>query len=235
MPVSFMVGIVRSNVQTASALRFTQCSLILAAALMCTSCSEDERGALSSADIPPSSGTRTGNTELADDLEDQISVSPKMGSTVAGPRGSTSNDPSSSYLSTEFDLVDEGKLSAQKATEVLASSRSLSRAVEAMERDAAKSLEARDLTKHYREGLARAIDGAGVVDNFSCGLSLCVGSVRVGSLADQEAWTTRFEQDPSARSYSYVVTSERIGDSYEQRFMFSTDPGMNGIVDSFEN
>lgn len=231
-----MVSIVRSSGQPASALHPVQRYLILAAAVMCTSCSEDELGGgPKRPDVPAASAPSTASAGQADGLGHKISDATKLRVSDTRPSGSLSHDPSSAYLSTESDMVDEGKISAQKATEVLASSKSLSRTVEAMERDAAKSLEARDLTKLYRESLARAVDGAGVVDNFSCGLSLCVGSVRVRSLADQDAWSARFEQDPSARSYSFVVTSERMGDSYEQRFMFSTDPGMNGIVDSFEN
>lgn len=231
-----MVSIVRSSGQPVSALHSIRCYLILAAALMCTSCSEDElKAAQNSPDMPAANAPSSASSEKVDSQGHQISVITKMGVSDPRLRGSLSHDASSGYLSTESDMVDEGRISAQKATQVLASSKSLSRTVEAMERDAAKSLEARDLTKLYRESLARAVESAGVVDNFSCGLSLCVGSVRVRSLADQDAWPARFEQDSSARSYSFVVTSEQIGDSYEQRFMFSTDPGMNGIVDSFEN
>lgn len=136
----------------------------------------------------------------------------------------------SGLLATESTLVADQGVSAQVATDLLSSPEHLAKAVQKMERDASGSPEAQDLAKHYRSAISRAVGSDGAVENFSCGLSVCAGSVRSRLDVDQDAWVSRLNDDKSALTYSYVDTAERVGGFNEIRFVFSTDPALNAIV-----
>ncbi|MBT2767287.1 hypothetical protein J7J08_06525 [Stenotrophomonas sp. ISL-67] len=76
----------------------------------------------------------------------------------------------------------------------------------------------------------RAVGTNGAVENLSCGLSVCVGSVRAGSIADHDAWLSRLQEDPGAHTYGFVEAIERTGDQFQSRFVFSTDPALKAIL-----
>ncbi|MDA3306655.1 MULTISPECIES: hypothetical protein [Stenotrophomonas] len=95
--------------------------------------------------------------------------------------------------------------------------------------EAASSPEVQDLTRHYRSALERAMAQEGVLEGFSCGLSICIGLVRSGSLAGHETWSRRFALDAAAPTYSYADASEDSRMGYENRFIFSTDPALRAI------
>ncbi|MBH1852997.1 hypothetical protein N5D45_14630 [Stenotrophomonas sp. GD03819] len=120
-------------------------------------------------------------------------------------------------------------ISILAAEDLLQSSRNMSDAINRITQDAASSPEAQDLTRHYRSSLERAMGQEGVLERFSCGLSICIGIARTRSSADHEAWGRRFASDASSPTYSYAEASEHYWMGYENRFIFSTDPEMSSI------
>lgn len=194
----------------------------------CTSSSDVEvptrtKGAGSSANGVP---TNNSSSNTPHPLDRPTDIRPaRVGSALEATDG---HSPPT-YLNTEATMVLNTGLSSEAARELLGSSRALAAAAEQMERDAASSPEAQDLTAHYRAALIRAIGKDAAVERFSCGLSICIGSVRAGTIADHEAWGERFSSDPSSRSYSYTEAFEDLGAGYQNRFMFSTDPTLNAI------
>lgn len=133
------------------------------------------------------------------------------------------------HLKAESGFVLNDGISSEAAGDLLRSSRTISDAIDRMTRDAASSPDAQDLTKHYQSALTRAIGASGVLDGFSCGLSICIGIARSRGNSDHEAWEHRLASDPSSPTYSYAEASEEIDGRYETRFIFSTDPALNSI------
>lgn len=134
------------------------------------------------------------------------------------------------YLATESTLVEQDGLSAGRSDPILESQDMFSRALQKMSSDEGTSLEAADLAKHYRQALERAVGTGGAVEGLSCGLSLCMGAVRASSVEAHEAWLSRLNQDPAAARYGFIETIERVGDQYQSRFLFSTDPALRAII-----
>ncbi len=146
------------------------------------------------------------------------------------PTASTHRAASSlALLRSESALMFKDGISILAAEDLLQSSRKMSDAINRMTQDAASSPEAQDLTRHYRSSLERAMGQEGVLERFSCGLSICIGIARTRSSADHEAWGHRFASDASSPTYSYAEASEHSWMGYENRFIFSTDPEMSSI------
>lgn len=132
-------------------------------------------------------------------------------------------------LRSESALMFKDGISILAAEDLLQSSRNMSDAINRMTQDAASSPDAQDLTRHYRSSLERAIGQEGVLERFSCGLSICIGIARTRRSTDHEAWGHRFASDASSPTYSYAEASEHSWMGYENRFIFSTDPEMSSI------
>lgn len=151
-------------------------------------------------------------------------------SNQAAPKVARSNSEGTpEHLKAESGFILNDGISSEAAGDLLRSSRTVSDAIDRMTRDAASSPDAQDLTKHYRSALTRAIGPSGVLDGFSCGLSICIGIARSRGNSDNEAWEHRLASDPSSPTYSYAEASEGIDGGYERRFIFSTDPALNSI------
>lgn len=144
--------------------------------------------------------------------------------------GTASMRSSPLYLESEERMILDTGISSDAARELLGSSMSLEKAADRMDRDAASRPEAQDLTAHYRASLLRAIGENGTLERLSCGLSICIGSIRAGTVADHEAWGERFSSDPSSRTYSFTQAFENLGASHQTRFIFSTDSALNAIT-----
>lgn len=158
------------------------------------------------------------------------------GSTTAHVRQTTHTAPVvplqsvMGLLSTEESFVDQDGISTSMAFQMLSSSENLAKAIERMTADASGSMEAQDLSRHYRSAIARAVGDNGDIESFACGLSLCAGSVRTRTSDEGDAWRYRFLDDSSARTYGNVSDVEDLGGVYETRFMFSTDPAVPALI-----
>lgn len=136
-------------------------------------------------------------------------------------------DPS--YLKTEARFVSEKGLSTYATNEVLGSHDGFRSALDEMRRDASRSMEAQDMTDLIRTALERAVGKDAAVTGFSCGLTVCMGTVRVRSEVKHERWVMKFLNDGSFRVFGFLDVAEKVGGTYESRFIFSTDPDVPGI------
>lgn len=134
------------------------------------------------------------------------------------------------FLRTEESFVDHDGISTSMAMQILSSGDKLAKAIERMTADASGSMEAQDLSRHYRSALARAVGDKGDIASFACGLSICAGSVRTRTPEEGDAWRYRFLDDSAARTYGNVSDVEDLGGVYETRFMFSTDPAVPALT-----
>lgn len=91
-------------------------------------------------------------------------------------------------------------------------------------------MEAQDLARHYRSALERAVGVQGVVEDLTCGLSICMGLVSARSRADHDAWDERLYEDSSAARHVILQAVEMNGDRLQNRFLFSTDSGIKAIA-----
>jgi hypothetical protein len=137
----------------------------------------------------------------------------------------------STYLPTESELIEEAGISAAISDEIVESQDAFSKALRRISSDENSSMEAQDLAKHYRSAFERAVGTSGAVENISCGLSICIGSVTAGSIADHDAWLGHLQEDPGAETYGFIEAIERNGDQFQSRFVFSTDPAINAIIE----
>lgn len=142
------------------------------------------------------------------------------------------NTEASPYLATESELIVHSSLSIDVSNEILDDNALFSRALKRMRREEGTSAEAQQLARHHREVLERAVGELGVVNDLTCGLSLCIGSVTSLTQADHEAWSRRLVKDPAARRYGAVHSYEPLGDQLQHRFVFSTDPAVAALFSS---
>ncbi|MBT2767175.1 hypothetical protein J7J08_05960 [Stenotrophomonas sp. ISL-67] len=142
------------------------------------------------------------------------------------------NPEASPYLATESELIVHSSISIDMSNEMLVDNALFSSALERMRGEEMTSVEAQKLATHHREVLERAVGELGVVENLTCGLSLCIGSVTSLTQADHEAWSRRLVRDPAARRYGAVHSYAPVGDQLQQRFVFSTDPAVAALFSS---
>lgn len=200
-----------------------------AALLNCVGCS------VQGIDAEPGAGSETvalAEHSNPDSLESQhrISADGSILRPSSGPGLESEALVDLPYLPTESALVEKDGISANLADEIIESQGAFSEALIKMARDEIKSMEAQDLAKHYRGAIERAVGKNGAVENLSCGLSVCVGSVRAASIADHDAWLSRLQEDPGADTFGFIEAIERTGDQFQSRFVFSTDPVLKAIV-----
>lgn len=139
------------------------------------------------------------------------------------------NPEASPYLATESELIVHQSISIEMSKQMLEDNARFSSSLERMRSEERTSVEAQQLARHHREVLERAVGELGVVDDLTCGLSLCIGSVTSLTPAHHEAWSRRLVKDPAARRYGAVHSYEPVVDQLQQRFVFSTDPAVAGL------
>ncbi|MFL9583805.1 hypothetical protein [Stenotrophomonas sp. AB1(2024)] len=129
-------------------------------------------------------------------------------------------------------MIVHNSISIDMSNEMLEDNALFSSALERMRDEERTSAEAQQLARHHREVLERAVGELGVVEDLTCGLSLCIGSVTSLTQADHEAWSRRLVKDPAARRYGAVHSYEPVGDQLQHRFVFSTDPAVAALFSS---
>lgn len=133
------------------------------------------------------------------------------------------------FLATESTFITGGGISSDKADPILETREAFSKAFQRMSEDESKSTEAQNLSRHYRNALERAAGVQGVVEELTCGMSLCMGSVSSRSRADRDAWAERLYEDAGAVRHVTLDVFETIGDRLHNRFLFSTDAAIKAI------
>lgn len=202
---------------------------IIAVALQCIGCAADTLGN----DI-----AETGTpTEIRNDARQEgLATRPDIHSIAAPAMRPTPLDVQkarytggSPYLPTESALIQHGGISGDRSIEMLEDTTMFAKALERMRADERTSLEAQALARHHGNVLQRAVGSQGVVEDLTCGLSLCLGAVTARSEADHDAWHDRLVKDPAARRYGAVHRHQPVGDQLQQRFVFSADPAVAAI------
>lgn len=139
-------------------------------------------------------------------------------------------DPAASaYLATEATMIEQDGISGERSDEILEDTALFSKALARMSDDEKTSMEAQELARHHRNVLVRAVGDQGVVEDLTCGLSLCMGAVTARSQVDHDAWHGRLAKDPAARRYGAIHRFEPVGDQVQKRFVFSADPAVAAI------
>jgi len=132
----------------------------------------------------------------------------------------------------EQTLVDLGAL---RAVPILSDDDAFSKSMEDFLTDELESADAMDLANAYRDIFEsfgnEQREGAFKLQNFSCGHSICLGSVHAESSND--TWKNFLGYLDSDGSAIHVFTENPVplgDDIVEHRFFFSTDPRLIGAV-----
>lgn len=211
--------------------RIKRHSIILMSALLSLNCTGCTGGDTSSANGNSQRATELSNiAQLGSDKRNQANPPSRTSSNqeVSAAAGSRP-EGTPRHLQAEAELILNDGISSQAASDILRSRLSISDAIDRMTQNAAADPDAQDLTRHYRSALIRALGENGALDDFSCGLSICIGIARSRGIADHETWERSLASDPSSPTYSYAESSEEVEGRYESRFIFSTDPALNSI------
>lgn len=140
-------------------------------------------------------------------------------------------DPNASrHLRTESAFIERGGISSENVDPLLESRELFSMAFKRMSEDERKSMNAQDLARHYRNAFERAVAAQGIVEDLTCGLSLCMGSVSARSRADHDAWAERLYADAGAVRHVTFDVFEANGDRLQNRFLFSADAAIKAII-----
>lgn len=107
------------------------------------------------------------------------------------------------------------------------------KAIEALRNEAARDNEATQQTRAYRDAIEAQFANSGGrlrLQNFVCGLSVCLGSLRTSDSEGYNAWAKQMFDSGQPPHYSFTDGRFPLGgDVYEYRFLFSTDPAVNRI------
>lgn len=91
-----------------------------------------------------------------------------------------------------------------------------------------------DQTKTYQAAIqqeAAKVKSTVEIQDFACGLRICMGSMRSTDQAQFNNWMKEFLSSNSTPKYAVTsYTGDLGGGNYEHRFLFSTDPTSNGIA-----
>lgn len=144
--------------------------------------------------------------------------------------GSSSSDTGAGgYLRAEVKYIGQGGIEANEVEQVLQSRDAFSSALQALDAENIRSLEAQDMTRHVRTVMLQALGKDITVDGLSCGLSMCMGSAHRNSAFD-DTWAHPFLDHRAIKVFGFIEAEDRMGSLYERRFLFSMDPELPGII-----
>lgn len=202
---------------------------LMAVALQSACSAQDPRspGAVNAPSEPPvvQAGSESGITVRRAQPKVMRAVTPH--STGHGP---ASPDPKlSGYLKTELRYIGQGGIEANEVEQVLQSRDAFSSALQALDEEGVRSLEAQDMTRHVRGAMLQALGKDMIVHSLSCGLSVCIGSVQSGPAFD-DTWAHAFLDHGAMKVFGFIEAADQIGGLHERRFLFSMDPELPGII-----
>lgn len=203
--------------------------ILVATVLQCIGCSTDTAGAdATGTPEAPTAGAVAGPVATATAPDNPV-FAPELRPTSAPVAAKLDSDPPA-YLPAESAFIAGEGISTEGSDPILESREHFSKALAKMSDDEKKSVEAQDLARHYRNAIERAVGAQGVVEDLTCGLSLCMGSVAARSRADHDAWAERLYEDPDAVRHVTLQVFEVKGDRLQNRFLFSTDAAIKAIA-----
>ncbi len=125
--------------------------------------------------------------------------------------------------------IGEGGIEADAIDQVLQSRKAFANAVQALDTEGVRSMEAQDMTRLYRTVMEQALGKDMVVSSLACGLSVCLGSVQKGSEFD-DSWAHTFLDHEAIKVFGFVQAEDRLGHTHERRFLFSMDPELPAVI-----
>lgn len=144
-------------------------------------------------------------------------------------RPSPSDSMESDYLKAEVKYIGQGGIESNEVEQVLQSREAFSNALQDLDDEGVRNLEAQDMTRHVRTVMLQALGENMTVHSLSCGLSICMGSVQSGSAFD-DIWAHPFLDHGAIKVFGFVEATDRRGGLHERRFLFSMDPELPGII-----
>lgn len=145
-------------------------------------------------------------------------------------QGAPSLDPKvSGYLKAEVKYIGKGGIEANEVDQVLQSRDVFSSALQAIDEEGVRSLEAQDITRNVRTVMLQALGEDMTVHDLSCGLSVCMGSVKSGSAFD-DTWPHPFLDHGAIKVFGFIEAADQTEGLHERRFLFSIDPELPGII-----
>ncbi|WNH54085.1 hypothetical protein [Stenotrophomonas oahuensis] len=133
------------------------------------------------------------------------------------------------HLTAEATFVQKGGLASDEVELVLLSREAFAGTVEALEQESVRSIEAHDITRYVRNVIDRGLTSDMRLSSFSCGVSVCMGSVQKGSEFAMN-WSIAQLEDDALQFHAVAQTMEKMGGVYENRFVFSTNPELRNFV-----
>lgn len=204
--------------------------------LMLAACTDATSPKTSANQVAPAASMQASGPDASAVAENKAEVEPapsaRAATTVAqgAELQGSSEKPASKYLPSEQRLLRQGGLALESVMPILASP-NFDKSVNSLARDAANDPEAQQLSRLYANEAMQSLDKRGQLTGLSCGLSVCMGAVRMASKEAASEWSNAFADRKSAPSYSFVSDIRQIGaNQYEARFVFSTDPTTNSLT-----
>lgn len=203
---------------------------ILMAAVLQTGCSVDEPtkpSAVRESGVPsPAMSAEAGSTTL----HRPQPKSARYVTPISAASGQQSAEPADPrHLKAEAKLVGRGGLESDEVEHVLLSREAFAATVQALDQEATGSIEAQDITRLVRIAIDRKLTTDMRLSSLSCGVSVCMGSVEKGSEFAKN-WSIAKLEDDVLKFHAVAQSMEKIGGVYENRFVFSTDPGLRNFV-----
>lgn len=148
---------------------------------------------------------------------------------VAGHSPVPIDQRATSYLKAEERYIGQGGIEADAIDQVLQSRQAFASAVQALGAESVRSMDAQDMTRHFRTVMELALGKEMAISSLACGLSVCLGSVQKGSAFD-DGWAHTFLDHEAIKVFGFVQAEDRLGDAHERRFLFSMDPELPAVI-----
>lgn len=135
------------------------------------------------------------------------------------------------YLASESRLLRGSAVSAASTFAALRSKR-FDQIAQEFAKESASDPNAQELTDTYRASIQRDLGKDSILSDFACGLSLCIGAIRShGENGSYRTWSDSFFENPRLPNYNFTEFSMPLGGGdFENRFLFSMDPGVSGVT-----
>lgn len=205
-------------------------ALLLVALALQTACSSQETKTPDGSDLPRESAAVQDIGENPVTLHrPQKKVMRAITPHAAGHGASRSDQKASDYLKAEEMYIGEGGIEADAIDQVLQSRKAFANAVQALDTEGVRSMEAQDMTRLYRTVMEQALGKDVAVSSLACGLSVCLGSVQKGSEFD-DSWAHTFLDHKAIKVFGFAQAEDRLGHTHERRFLFSMDPELPAVI-----
>jgi curli biogenesis system outer membrane secretion channel CsgG len=132
---------------------------------------------------------------------------------------------------TESSLIRGGGISTDGVANLLSAQR-FDVAVRKFERESSGDADAADLTQAYRAAILRQLAGSARLTQFACTTNMCIGSITAQPNNDAYVrWADMFFASKETPHHVFNDMTHSLGaNTFENRFVFSTDPSLASAV-----